>query len=156
MFSYNMKYSHTEQKRLTLDPPVGLSVRRRSAATSPNGVHRSADLHCCVILAASALMRDMSSRFMRNTKRRLAIWRDIFIISFELIRTVQCWVNVFHTPLPPSCYLASTCCPTGPVCRRCRWAVCLRWRWRSLRYSSALWFLETQWVAEFKEMLMLK
>lgn len=44
-----------------------LSLRRR------RDFHGSADLHCCVILAASALMREMSSRFMRNTKRRLAI-----------------------------------------------------------------------------------
>lgn len=34
-----------------------------------------ADVHCCVILAASALISEMSSRLMRNTKRSPAICR---------------------------------------------------------------------------------
>lgn len=35
-----------------------------------------ADIYCCVIFAASAFISEMSSRLIRNTKRRPAICRD--------------------------------------------------------------------------------
>lgn len=41
----------------------------------------AADVHCCVILAASAFISEMSSRLIRNTKRRPAICRDKHGIS---------------------------------------------------------------------------
>lgn len=36
-------------------------------------VSLNADVHCCVILAASAFINEMSSKLMRKTKRRPAI-----------------------------------------------------------------------------------
>lgn len=108
-----------------------------------------ADIYCCVIFAASAFISEMSSRLIRNTKRRPAICRNRYRMSMFVMSTTQIYqdasvwlienlVDSPYIPPPLSCCWVSTCCLTGPVCHQCRLVACPHWQWRSLHYSSVL------------------
>lgn len=89
--------------------------------------------HCCVILAASALMSAIRSWLMRKTKRRLAIWRKGAHVKGEVRSCPGPGPPLdpapqLHSPPPPSCCSASTCCHPAQGARRCRWGAGPRWR----------------------------
>lgn len=54
--------------------------------------------HCCVIFAASAFISEMSSRLIKNTKRRPAICKETRCVSARVRRNGSVWTQGKQVP----------------------------------------------------------